>query len=159
MPLWLAAVLLGTAIVAGFIRVASAVAGRGQRGGRMGAAAVILVTVGALGLTLHCTAMFDRPLVRALPGGREYAAIVNDLGTASVALYAVPAILVLTGLRRIGAIPLLVLAASLLAVGVTMYDRGPLAAHLAAITVAVVLLSAAVALRTPVRQSGRPAPT
>lgn len=103
----------------------------------------LLVLVGDVGLVLHCAAMFARPFAMGIPGVSALVPAVNALGTTSLLLYIAPAALVLVGLRRLWPpVPAVVLI-PLVAVGVTMYDGGPLRVHLAAISVAVVLLAAA----------------
>lgn len=102
--------------------------------------------VGTAGLVLHCTAMFDRALLTALPGSGTYIDAVNGMGAASVVLYVLPAVLVLIGLRRQPRVAVGLLAAVLAAVAVTMYDHGQLAAHLTAIFGSAVLLAAVLAL-------------
>ncbi len=97
--------------------------------------------LGVIGLVLHCVAMFNRPLIDGLPGADPYIVAVNGMGGASIALYVVPAVLVLVGLHAQRLPWLVLLAAALLAVGITMYDGGSLAVHLTSIFVAVVLLA------------------
>ncbi len=58
------------------------------------------------------------------------------MGHASQLWFAMPAVLVLAGLRRQSPIALLPVALGLAGVGVTMYDAGPLRPHLAAIFLA-----------------------
>lgn len=158
MPAWLTFALLAVAAAAVVVRVTSALRRRGQRGGRLAPVDVAFVALGALGLVLHCTAMFRRGLVAPLPGGSAYVDLVTTPGFGTVALYIVPAALVLIGLRRVGILPWVLLASALVAVGVTMYGGSPLAVHLTAITAAVLALSAVIALRTPVLPAGGPPP-
>lgn len=107
---------------------------------------LILTVLGVLGLILHCASMFFRPVVAALPGTDDVIAQINSMGTASMIWYAVPALLVLIGLRRQHWVALLLVALSLLAVGVTMYNGTPLATHLASIFTAGVMIAATVFL-------------
>lgn len=107
---------------------------------------VVLVLVGTVGLVLHCTAMFNRALLTVLPDSSPYIDAVNGMGASSVVLYVLPAVLVLIGLRRQPRVAVGLLVAVLTAVGVTMYDHGPLAAHLTAIFISAVLLAAVLAL-------------
>lgn len=105
-----------------------------------------LTILGALGLVLHCVAMFYRGLIGSVPGTGGYIQLVNDLGGASIALYVVPAVLVLAGLRRQHPLALAIVALTLVAVGITMYDHGPLAIHLATILGAAIALAISTAL-------------
>jgi hypothetical protein len=66
---------------------------------------------------------------------------INALGTASIIRYAVPATLVVLGLRRQHPAALAAVALALTAVGITMYDGGSLSTHLTAIFVSVVVLT------------------
>lgn len=114
-----------------------------------------LVLLGGLGLTFHCTAMFYRSTVDGLPGVRGLVDAVNRLGPASVVAYAVPAVVLLVGLRRARPALLVLVVAGLTAVGITMYDDGPLDTHLTAIVVAVALIALATAdLFAPDRGGG-----
>lgn len=99
----------------------------------------VLVVVGWLGLALHCGAMFGRPLVSWIPGSTAYVDVVNGMGSGSVVLYVVPAVLLLVGLRGARPVLLAVCSLALVAVGITMYDGGSLPTHLTAIFAAVVL--------------------
>ncbi|MDQ6776111.1 MAG: hypothetical protein M3071_07820 [Actinomycetota bacterium] len=109
---------------------------------------VALAGVGILGLAFHCGAMFSRSLVEWLPGTGSVIREIGALGTGSVILYVVPALLVLLGLRRQHPVAPVVMALALAAVGVTMYDGGSLQAHLTAIFVAVVALAAVATMLT-----------
>lgn len=109
---------------------------------------LLLLALGAVGLVFHCTAMFfpEQTALVPLTGGAIDA--VNRLGPASVLLYAVPAGLVVVALRRIRWPALAVVAATLVAVGVTMYAGSPLDVHLATIALAVLAISMAAAAFT-----------
>ncbi|MDI3212535.1 hypothetical protein [Arthrobacter sp. AL12] len=89
-----------------------------------------LAAAGLLGLILHCTSMFYRPLVASIPGSTAVISQINSMGTASVIWYVVPSLLLLFGLRRQNFVVLTVLAAALAAVGVTMYNGAALSTHL-----------------------------
>ena len=106
--------------------------------GRVGA---LLGFVGLVALVLHCTAMFFPALGRAAPLGARLTPVVNAMGPASVALYAVPAVLVLVAARHLHPVAVAVDAVALAVVGITMYDHGPLRVHLVAIAVAVIALA------------------
>ena len=101
----------------------------------------VLVLLGWLGLTIHCSAMFYRSAVESIPGTGALVESVNAMSTASVVAFTVPAALLLIGLRR--ARPWLIgsVFAALAAVGVTMYNGGSLDVHLTAIFVAIVLIA------------------
>lgn len=109
---------------------------------------LVTASAGALGLTLHCAVMFYPRVLAALPGTGPYASVVNRLGPGSLALYVVPGVLLLTGLRHQRAVVLVVLTAALAAVGITMYDHGSLGAHLTAISVLVIVVGLIVTLLT-----------
>lgn len=100
-----------------------------------------LIVVGAAGLAFHCVAMFFRRVVDPLPGADAVISDIRALGTSSIIWYVVPAVLVLLGLRRVHPAALAVAALAFVAVGVTMYDEGPLDIHLAAIFTSVVILA------------------
>jgi len=112
---------------------------------RLTVADVALVVVGAAGLTFHCVAMFFRRLVDPLPGVDSVVSDIRALETASIIWYAVPAVLVLIGLRRVQPVALGVTALAFAAVGVTMYNEGPLDIHLTAIYGSAVVLALVVA--------------
>ncbi|WP_026550654.1 hypothetical protein [Arthrobacter sp. Br18] len=107
-----------------------------------------LTVLGVLGLILHCTSMFFRSVVAAIPGSGSVISQINSMGTASMIWYAVPALLVLVGLRRQHWAALTLLAASLLAVGITMYNGTALSTHLDTIFAASVIIAATVFLLT-----------
>lgn len=100
-----------------------------------------LVLVGLLGLVFHCGAMFFPGRFDRIPLALTAIRQINRLGTVSIVWYAVAAILVLAGLRRQHPVAVIVVALALAAVGITMYDGGPLHVHLAAIFTAVVVLA------------------
>lgn len=102
--------------------------------------AALLVT-GAVGLAFHCVAMFFRRVVDPLPGADAAISDIRALGAASIIWYVVPAVLVLLGLRRVHPAALAVAALAFVAVGVTMYNDGPLDVHLASIFASVVVLA------------------
>lgn len=101
----------------------------------------VVAAVGVLGLVGHCGAMFYPDVIGLIPGIDGYMRAVNALGAASIVLYTVPALLIIIGLRRQHPVALAVLAAALLAVGITMYNGGSLNAHLTAISVSIVVLA------------------
>lgn len=105
-----------------------------------------LLVVGVAGLVFHCVAMFFRRLVDPLPGAGQAISDIRALETASIIWYVVPAALVLLGLRRIRPEALAATALAFIAVGVTMYNDGPLDIHLTAIFAAAVVLAAVVAI-------------
>lgn len=105
-----------------------------------------MTALGVLGLILHCAAMFFRPLVAAVPGTETIMSQINAMGTASIIWYVVPALLVMAGLRRQHWIAQVLLAAVLLAVGITMYDGTALSVHLYTIFAAGVVIAATVFL-------------
>ena len=131
---------------------------RGRSAPRLFDAAV--AALGWLGLALHCGAMFARPVVARVQGSARYVDGVNAMGSASVALYVVPAVLLLVGLRRSRRAVGGACALALLAVGVTMYDGSSLSTHLVTIFAAVVLaaLASASLLARGVRGARTPAP-
>lgn len=110
---------------------------RSLSGGRMTA-----LGLGALGLAAHCVAMFFTDVARSVPGSGGYVDGVNGMGITSMVLYAVPALLVIVGLWRVARWALVTVVALLVAVGVTMYNGGPLTVHLTAILLSVIALAA-----------------
>lgn len=120
---------------------------------------LLLTVLGVLGLILHCASMFFRPVVAALPGAGDVIGQINSMGTASMIWYAVPALLVLIGLRRQYWVALLLLALSLLAVGVTMYSGTALTTHLVTIFTAGVMIAATVFLLSAPTRRGRAVPS
>jgi hypothetical protein len=108
---------------------------------RLSVSDAVLIGVGTAGLAFHCGAMFFRATVERSPGVHSAVRSINAMGTSSKLWFIVPALLVVIGLRRQYPIALFVLAAALVAVGVTMYDDGPLRTHLNAIFIAVVVLA------------------
>lgn len=107
-----------------------------------------LTAAGLGGLILHCTSMFFEPLVSVIPGSTVVINQINAMGPASVVWYAVPALLLLAGLRRQKTAVVALLTAALLSVGVTMYNGEALWIHLTAISAAVIVTSAILALLT-----------
>ena len=106
----------------------------------------VLLLCGVVGLAFHCAAMFYRPLLDGIGPLGPLMDMVNEMNVASMILFAVPALLVLIGLRRHYWVALAVLTLTLLVVGVTMYAGSPLNLHLGTIFVAVVALVSHVAL-------------
>lgn len=116
-----------------------------------------LVVISAIGLFLHCAAMFNQGLIEAVPGTDSYVSTVNGLGVGSAVLYAAPAALLVAGLHGQRRLVSALVASSLLAVGITMYDHGSVAVHLTCIYISVVLLSlTATLLITRVANPRRP---
>ncbi len=103
-----------------------------------------MIGVGVAGLVFHCGAMFFRRTAERLPGAHSAIRAINAMGTQSRLWYIVPALLVVIGLRRQYPLVLLVVAAALTAVGVTMYDHGSLRTHLTAIFITAVVLATVV---------------
>jgi hypothetical protein len=106
----------------------------------------LLLLVGLAGLGFHCGSMFFRSVVEAVPGTTRAINDIDAMGTASKVGYAIPAVLVVLGLRQQHPAAVTVVAAALAAVGITMYDDGTLATHLTAIFVAVVAIAGVVSL-------------
>lgn len=116
----------------------------------------VLVGLGLAGLVGHCAAMFYTDLVLTISGTDSYVDAVNAAGVASRLLYAVPALIMLVGLRRLPVPALAVLVLAFVAVGVTMYDGSAITTHLATILVSVVALTGCLAgwVRLPTRGAG-----
>jgi hypothetical protein len=115
----------------------------------------VLVVLGSLGLVFHCGAMFFSSLFRHIPGTHTVIGQINAMGTASILWYAVVAALVVLGLRRHHSVVVGLVVLALLAVGVTMYDTGPLTTHLVAIFLSmVVLVGVTTALTLPPLHQG-----
>ena len=123
---------------------------------RLSALDAALIMLGALGLVVHCVSMFFRPLLAAIPGTEGMISQINSMGTASIMWYVVPAVMVMVGLRKQHWVAQLILAAALLAVGVTMYDGTPISVHLYTIFAAGVVIPAIIfLLATPPWQRSR----
>ncbi|MBG6218226.1 hypothetical protein IWX75_002707 [Arthrobacter sp. CAN_A6] len=118
-----------------------------------------LTVVGVLGLILHCASMFFRPLVAAIPGSSNVISQISSMGSASIIWFAVPALLVVVGLRRQHWVALILLAGSLLAVGITMYNGTALSTHLDTIFAAGVTIAATVFLLSAPPWHREPTPT
>ena len=144
-PAYLSA-LAGSVLVLIVVRIVLRTPPAARRARAIGRVEALLVLIGLVGLLFHCLAMFARPFAQGVPGAAALVGPINGLGPVSVLLYVVPAALVLLGLRRQWApVPGAVLLV-LVAVGVTMYDGGPVGIHLAAIFAAVVVLAATMLL-------------
>lgn len=113
---------------------------RSLSGGRMTA-----LGLGVVGLVAHCVAMFFTDGARSVPGAGGYVDGVNGMGITSMVLYAVPALLVVAGLWPVARWALATVVALLVAVGVTMYNGGPLTVHLTTILLVVIALATTMA--------------
>lgn len=124
---------------------------------RLSGGDAVMSGIGLLGLAFHCAAMFFTGFVKAIPVAQGPVETINALGTASIVWYVVPAVLVLAGLRRLHWSGVVAVSLALIAVGVTMYNGGPLDVHLATIFAAVVVLAlvAATLVLPPTVGSGR----
>ncbi|MGI8790568.1 MAG: hypothetical protein ACR2I4_06735, partial [Actinomycetota bacterium] len=130
---------LGGVIIAGaVVRLVNRrpVVGRRSVGLRRGEMTLAIISLVAL--AFHCGAMFFSA-IRSLPGLSMPADVIRDLGQISQIAYWLPAAALLMTLRRVWP-PLLVLeAAALLAVGITMFLPIGLSIHLGTIAVSVVV--------------------
>jgi hypothetical protein len=120
---------------------------------RVAPVGLAVAAVAVLGLVFHCAAMFGPGVVAAVPGTGAAAQAVRAMGGVSLAAYAVPAVALLLAVRRVGWLPVAVLAVVLVGVGVTMYRPYPLEVHLtwlaAAVVLTTVVLTGLVAVRRP----------
>ncbi len=105
-----------------------------------------LLALGVAGLVFHCGAMFFRSTFTHLPGSETPIAQITAMGGPSRIWFAIPAVLVVLALRRRPRIAVALVALALAAVGLTMYDAGPLRLHLTAIFVAALAIAAVVSL-------------
>jgi hypothetical protein len=101
--------------------------------------------VGIVLLVYHCAAMFFPRTTGHIPGTDGIAHDIRTLGLVSQIWYVVPALLLVIGLHKVPRVALRVVILALAAVGVTMYDDGPLDTHLTAIAIAVVVLATCLA--------------
>lgn len=126
---------------------------------RLSVGDAVMAGVGLLGLVFHCGAMFFTGLVKEIPGASGPIEAINALNAASIVWYVVPAVLVLMGLRQFHWLGVVSVSVALIAVGVTMYNGGPLDVHLATIFAAavVLVLVAAALVLPPTLGSGRSA--
>lgn len=113
-----------------------------------------LAAVDLIGLILHFASMFYRPLVASVPGTADIIGQINSLGVASMIWYVVPSLLLMTRLRRQNVVALIVLAAALTVVGVTMHNGTPVPTHVNTIFAAATMIAAITfVLATPPWQS------
>jgi len=147
--------LLVLVVTIGMARVLLPVLPSRRASVRLHAADVVLSVLGMLALAVHCGAMFYRSTVQSLPGAAKAVSEIDALGTVSIIAFAVPAVLLIVGLRRIYLPALALVAFALAAVGTTMYDEGPLTAHLTAIFVTVTLIALCAATLIDRPQAGR----
>lgn len=138
--------LLGARLLVGAVPLAAAEAPTRVEAGALG--------VGILGLVFHCGAMFFRATFIRIPGADGAISTINAMNLGSQAWYVVAAVLVTVGLRRQKPYVLAVLGLGLVAVGVTMFNGGPVRVHLVTIFAMVTLLAATLALlvRLPARR-------
>lgn len=147
--------LIGAAVALFAVRLAAPAVPPARLARPMSYAELALTAVGLLGLILHCTAMFFMPVVAEIPGTGAILEQVNGMGAASMIWYAVPAVLLLVGLRRQRMAAVAVLAVALLAVGVTMSNGSALSIHLATIFAAAVVIAGILSLLVLPPWSGR----
>ncbi len=122
-------------------------------------AEVALTLFGLAVLTFHCGAMFFTDVAHWIPGSDGVIEDIRALGTISLIWYVGSALLVMLGLRRLPVLAVAVVSVAVLAIGVTMYNGGPLETHLFAIFLGVVLLTAVMAtLVRPPRRGYLPQP-
>lgn len=113
------------------------------------AVAAMMVAV----LVFHCSAMFFAELVDAVPFTGVPAGAVRDLGLFSQATYWVPVAVLVLALRTVWRPALVLLTATLVGVGYTMFVPHALTTHLtwlAAATITLVVIAAA--LVAPLRR-------
>ena len=84
------------------------------------------MTVGLIGLLVHCAAMFATTAMLAVPGSEPVVAVINALGWGSLGLFVVPGGPLVVGLRQQEPWAWIVLAAALTAVGCAMYSGSSL---------------------------------
>lgn len=112
-----------------------------------------VVVGGVTVLAFHCAAMFFTSLAELVPGTTTAIDDIQALGNTSLAWYALPAVSVVLGLRRLprGALSVVVLA--LVSIGFTMYNSGPLSQHLFTLWTGMVILAAVLStlVRPPTR--------
>lgn len=104
----------------------------------------LVAFIGALALAYHCLSMFFPDLGRAVPGGVALVPVIDGLGVASAILFILSAVVLLVGIRRLHPVAVVLNALVLIAVGITMYDGGPVAVHTSAIAVEVIVLAVTV---------------
>lgn len=106
---------------------------------RLGRVDLLVAAAALAALGFHCAAMFFPSAVAAVPGADGLAERVRDFGAASQVEYWLPAGLLVLALRHAWRPLLVVEAAVLAAVGVTMFWSFGLEAHLTAIAAAFVV--------------------
>jgi hypothetical protein len=114
------------------------------------------LSFGSIGLISHCAAMFYRDLVQTIPGTDGYVKWVNEMGWVSIVLYVLPASVVVVALRRQHPVAVAIVVLTFIAVGVTMYNGGPLTTHLTMIALAATALvgTTSMLVRTQLRREG-----
>ncbi|HEV8056390.1 MAG TPA: hypothetical protein VGP51_07880 [Nocardioidaceae bacterium] len=121
------------------------------RATRLTVAEALLLLLGLAVLGFHCSAMFFPDATAAIPGTDGASSAIRALDVASMVWFVVPAGFVVLALRRLWWPALSAVVLGLAAVGVTMYDGGPLDVHLVTlfVTVALLALVASALLRPP----------
>lgn len=131
--------MLGVAVLGAVARLTGRHALRSRRAVRVPPQLLAVAALAALALVFHCAAMFFAPWTDAVPGLQSPGEAVRGMGPASRWAYAVPAAVLVLALLRVWWPALLVLAATLTGVGVTMYGPYPLATHLAWLAALIVV--------------------
>lgn len=158
-------ILLGVVVIGTVLRIVARRPLVPAMAARLRVWEVVVASVAGLVLIFHCVSMFFAAWVNAVPWLEPAAEAIRNLGTISELMYWVPAAALLVAWRGVWWPALLVLAGSLIGVGVTMFFPYPLTVHLvwlafailAALLISVFLVGRPVSepTRTNQREAGR----
>ena len=132
--------LVGFAVLGAAVRLASSGPLVRRRAVPIGPVGLAVAAISSVVLAFHCAVMFFAPWTDAIPGAQPLGRVIRDLGTASQWSYWLPAAILLLALRRVWWPALVLLGATLVGVGITMFSTYSLATHLAWLAAAVLTL-------------------
>lgn len=147
-------VLLGVVALAAAVRVLARRPLLARWAVPVGRGGLVAAGLAGLALVFHCASMFFAPWTDALPGGRPLGEAVRDLGAVSQWAYWVPAAALVLALRRVWWPAVVLLAGTLVGVGVTMFWSAPLTTHLAWLAAAALAVSFVVGSLVEVAPTG-----
>lgn len=147
--------MLGVAVLGALGRLAGWRVLRSRRAVWVPTRLLAVAALAALVLVFHCAAMFFAPWTDAVPGLQAPGEAVRAMGPASRWAYAAPSALLVLVLLQVWWPAVLVLAAALTGVGITMYGPYPLVTHLAWLAA---LIAVSVLIPTALLVGGRADP-
>jgi hypothetical protein len=101
-----------------------------------------IATVSVAALVFHCGAMFFSAWINAVPGLRPPADSIRSFGAGSQAAYWIPALILFAAVRRTWWPGLILVATTLIGMGVTMFWSYGLTTHLSWLAAAVLTVTA-----------------